>query len=130
MSKLEAQYKDLAKAFKSLREAVLLPSNIEINRDGTLQRFEFTFELCWKILQTIVNENLLNVYGPKNVIREAAKLNLIDDPVIWFKFLENRNLISHTYNELLAKKVYKAAKDFPPYVESLMEKVKDYISKP
>lgn len=127
MTKLEAQYQDLQDAFARLKEAIILPSNNLINRDATIQRFEFTFELCWKIMQTIVNENKLDVYGPKNVFREAAKLGIIHDPEMWFAFLKSRNLTTHTYNEDMALQVYKSAKEFVRYAQELLTRVKDYL---
>lgn len=128
MTKLESQYEDLTKALVRLKEASLLPSDNLINQDATIQRFEFTFELCWKIMQTIVNENKKNVYGPKNVIREAAQLELINDPTMWFEFLKKRNLTVHTYEEKIAQEVYQTAKKFVPYVEELLKKVHSYCA--
>lgn len=127
MTKLESQYEDLAKALARLKEASLLPSDNPINQDATIQRFEFTFELCWKIMQTIVNENKKNVYGPKNVIRVAAQLELISDPKMWFEFLKKRNLTVHTYEEKIAQEVYQSAKKFIPYVEKLLKRTHHYL---
>lgn len=126
MTKLQSQIDDLIKALNRLKEAVMLPSSNIINQDATIQRFEFTFELSWKIMQTIVNENIKDIYGPKNVIREAAKLGIIDNPEKWFEFLDNRNLTVHTYKEDIAQKVYKSAKEFIPYIEKLLTAVKQY----
>lgn len=128
MTKLEAQYQDLKEALKRLKEASFLPPQPIIHQDGTIQRFEFTFELCWKIMQTIVRENKPDVYGPKNVIREAAKLGLISDPKAWFEFLKNRNLTVHTYKEEIAQQVYQSAKKFVKYVEELINTVEKYLN--
>jgi|SRR3989339_934363 len=128
MTKLQAQYGDLQKAFGRLKEAIILPRDVTINQDATIQRFEFTFELAWKLMQSIVVENNVNIYGVKTVIREAAKLDLIDDPTKWFEFLENRNLSVHTYKEEIAQKVYKSAKEFIPFVEKLIIKAKEYLT--
>lgn len=127
MTKLQSQYEDLTKAFARLKEASVLPSDNTINQDATIQRFEFTFELCWKIMQTIVNENKKSLYGPKNVIREAAQLELIKDPHTWFDFLEKRNLTVHTYEEKIAQEVYQTAKKFVPYVEDLLKSARNYL---
>src|SRR3989344_4224073 len=101
MTKKETLREDLQKAVDRLNEAVKLPETM-INKDATIQRFEFTFELSWKLMQDMVNEQIPNTYGPKNVIREAARLKIIDDPEIWFDFLKKRNLATHTYNENIA----------------------------
>ena len=115
-------------ALVRLKDAAKLSGRVMINRDATIKRFEFTFEIAWKIMQTIVNLNIKEVYGPRNVIREAAKLGLIDNPKKWFLFLESRNESTHIYHDAIAQKVYKSAIEFIPYVESLVEKTKDYKS--
>lgn len=127
MTKPQAQYDDLQKALVRLKEAVMLPGEVTIHQDATIQRFEFTFELSWKLMQSIEKENDINVYGVKTVMREAAKLGLIDDPIKWFYFLNQRNLTVHTYKEEIAQIVYQSAKDFIPYVEKLLTKAKDYF---
>ena len=105
MTKNPAQYEDLKKKlFGRLKEAVILPSDVTINQDATIQRFEFTFELAWKLMKTILETEGLEAISPKNVIREGATIGLIDDPQKWFGFLENRNLSVHTYKEEIAKK--------------------------
>lgn len=130
MTKLQAQYNDLQKALGRLKEAATLPGEVTIHQDATIQRFEFTFEAAWKLMQSIEKENDINMYGVKTIIREAAKLDLIDDPQKWFEFLDNRNLTVHTYKEETAQKVYQSAKEFIPYVEKLLGFVKDYLDKP
>ncbi|VVA43741.1 Nucleotidyltransferase [Candidatus Roizmanbacteria bacterium] len=128
MTKIQAQYEDLKKAFGRLKEAVILPSDVTINQDATIQRFEFTFELAWKLMKTILETEGLEAISPKNVIREGATIGLIDDPQKWFGFLENRNLSVHTYKEEIAKKVYQSAKEFIPFVDKLILKAKDYLT--
>jgi len=129
MTKLQAQYKDLHKAFGRLKEAVALPADVTINQDATIQRFEFTFEIAWKLMKTIIELEGLNVASPRSAIRQAATVGLIDNPSVWLEFLENRNLTVHTYKEEVARKVYQSAKDFIPYVEELSIKIKDYLDK-
>lgn len=128
MTKIQSQFEDLQKAFGRLKEAVILPSEVTINQDATIQRFEFTFELAWKLMKTILETEGLEAISPKNVIREGATIGLIDDPQKWFEFLENRNLSVHTYKEEIAQKVYQSAKEFIPFVDKLISKTKDYLA--
>jgi nucleotidyltransferase substrate binding protein (TIGR01987 family) len=106
MTKVQSLFSDLKKAIGKLGQAAILPAS-EINRDATIKRFEFCFELCWKLMQAILQEHGIETYGPKGSIREAAKLGLIDNPKIWLEFLKARNLTTHTYEEEIAEKVYK-----------------------
>ena len=122
MKKIESIKGDLKKANKRLKEAASLKST-QIHRDATIQRFEFCFELAWKAVQTYVRDQGLECRSPRNCFRTGAQLNIIEDPLTWFEYLESRNLIAHTYNEKLADKVYRQAKKFPKDVESLIEKM-------
>ncbi|NLR90491.1 hypothetical protein HGP29_04700 [Flammeovirga sp. SR4] len=45
---------------------------------------------------------------PKEVIRQSFHYEIIDDGEIWLEMLNNRNLLSHTYNEELFHKATNA----------------------
>ena len=126
LTKLQAQYHDLEKALKKLNEALKQPET-ELNRDATIQRFEFTFEMSWKIMQSIAKTNKPKLYGVKAIIREAAALGLISQPEAWLDFLEDRNLTVHTYKEELAKQIYANVKKFPKFVEELLIQTKSHF---
>src|SRR5262249_45427522 len=53
--KLELALTKLSKAVGRLAEAVMQPPS-PIQSDAVLQRFEFTFELCWKALRIYLAE--------------------------------------------------------------------------
>lgn len=124
MTELKSLIKDLNKANRRLKEAVLAKPT-RMNKDATIQRFEFTFELAWKIIQAYVRDQGFDCNSPKNCIREGARLEIIDNPEIWFEYLKSRNLIAHTYNEKMADKIYKKALSFPKEVDKLLEKIKE-----
>jgi len=126
LTKLQAQYNDLEKALKKLSEALKQPET-ELNRDATIQRFEFTFEMSWKVMQSIAKTNKPKLYGVKAIIREAAALELINNPEAWLNFLEDRNLTVHTYKEELARQIYANIKKFPQFVEQLLAQAKAHL---
>lgn len=100
------------KALKSLSDVLREPFSALI-RDAAIQRFEYTFELSWKLMKRYfkVNNNL-DIFNVKNIFREAGKQQLIENVETWFDFLEARNLTSHTYDEKIADKVYQKSKEF------------------
>ena len=114
----------LKKALTSLEDILGQPMN-EYIRDGVIQRFEFTFELSWKMMKryfkVIGREDL--PAGPKPIIREAGKEGLIKDVEEWLIFLEKRNISTHIYNQEQAKDVYAKASAFPPFVQSLIKEL-------
>lgn len=126
MTKLVSLKEDLEKAVRRLKEA-LGEEPTELHKDATIQRFEFTFEVAWKLMQEILRENRIDAYGVKSVFRESARLGLIEDPQAWFEFLESRNLTTHTYDQDEARKIYDKIKDFPPFIETMLGKVSQFI---
>lgn len=128
MDKIHSLFEDLQKAHSKLSIALELPES-EINQDASIQRFEFTFELVWKLMNMIVRQNGIESYGPKNTIREATKMGLIESIDDWFDFLNARNLTTHTYNKETADKVYESAKEFEKAVEELIEKIPSFLEK-
>jgi nucleotidyltransferase substrate binding protein (TIGR01987 family) len=122
MTKTESLKQDLHQALSKFKQALESPET-EMNRDAAIQRFEFTFELSWKLMYSVLSDQNISTYGTRNVIREAARLNLIDNPEDWFGFLQARNLTVHTYKESIAKEVYQRISAFPPLVDQLLTKI-------
>ncbi|HVC36410.1 MAG TPA: HI0074 family nucleotidyltransferase substrate-binding subunit [Candidatus Dormibacteraeota bacterium] len=121
MTKAVAQKQQLIRARDFLGRTLLAPED-EIQRAATIQAFEFCFELAWKYLKTLVEEDDGMVASPKAVFREAAKHGIIDNPSDWFNFLDSRNLTVHTYIEVVADKVYRVVKnDFVGALNKLIE---------
>jgi len=110
--------KEFEKVLKSLEKA-LKEKKTDITRDATVQRFEFCVELAWKTAKKIMGSNSS---APKTLIREMAAEGLIDDPEVWFIYLNARNESSHTYKEDLAEKVYQIAQQFLPDGQDLLIK--------
>lgn len=95
----------LATALTRLEGALAQPVN-EFVRDSAIQRFEFTFELFWKSLKAYAEESGVEAYSPRDSVRTAFQLGVIQEHSDWFRMLEDRNLTSHTYNEATAETIY------------------------
>lgn len=126
LTKIKSQISDLKNAFSRLKEALALRKTM-INRDATIQRFEFTFELAWKLMQSANRYFGQECHSPRECIRIAAQNELIADPKPWFEYLEERNTASHVYDEAEADEVYEAAKKFKDDVSDLIKNVSEKI---
>ena len=111
---------DYEVALAQLEGALAVPADSDLIKAGCIQYFEFCFELSWKLLQSLVIDQGLSSYGPKNAIRVAAQAGIIDNPAAWLKMLDARNLTTHVYKEKTADEVYKQIKHFPPLVDQLL----------
>lgn len=121
----------LANAIKQLEvgleEARLNPKS-EIIRDGVIQRFEYSMDLSWKLLQrylrAVAQIDEASIRTKKDIFREAARLKLISDAEAWIWHYNARNDTSHTYNANIAKSVYERAKLFLPDAKALLESLR------
>ena len=88
----------------------------EVYRAAIIQNFEFSFELCWKLMQRWLEMDdsraVARTLNKKDLFRLAHTKGLIHDAEKWFEYLNARNRTSHTYDENLADSVFKTAKDF------------------
>ena len=103
--RLRQRAEQFFQAFSRLKSACDQSEN-EFIRDAVIQRFEFTFELAWKLLKIRLLEEGIEVNSPRAVIREAVAAGLLEDGNLWSEMLHKRNLTSHTYDEALAQQVY------------------------
>ena len=76
-------------------------------RDSVIQRFEFCWELAWKILKLRLEMVGIEVLTPRDVFQESLNKGLIRDGNAWSEAQKMRNLTSHTYDEKLADTEYR-----------------------
>jgi nucleotidyltransferase substrate binding protein (TIGR01987 family) len=76
-------------------------------RDSAIQRFEISFELCWKFLKAYLEEqHNASCTSPRTCFRSAFRHGVIDDDPFWIDLTVLRNYTVHTYNEQPADYVY------------------------
>jgi|GEM_PF-1746046 len=91
------------KALRAFEEAVATDSGDKKSRDSLLLSFIFTFEMAVKCLRAALSVRGISVpdYAVA-VLKSGFQADLIDDPTGWDGLRENRNDISHAYDEALA----------------------------
>ncbi len=123
----------LEKALSSLDDAIAVFKATDSNqkalyntlRAGLIQNFEFTFEVCWKLVKRWIAQNRTlpddAIISKREIFRTAAEANLIADPALWFDFLEARNRTSHTYQETNAAATAQIVIEFRNEAKALVE---------
>lgn len=112
-----------------LREAVELPET-DVSRDAAIQRFEFCFELAWKVIQEKARAEGLDCRSPKGCLKHAFKAELIHDESGWLDMLEDRNRTTHTYDEALARDVFGRLPRYVALLEALVAEIAGAEEKP
>lgn len=129
---MSLDFSPLEKAVGSLNRALArahgAPGDEEL-RDACIQRFEYTFELCWKMLKRQLEEDLPNPsevdgYSYRQLFRAGAERGLVRDVEAWFDYRERRNITSHTYDEAKAARVFEALPAFAVHAEELLAGLK------
>ena len=96
------RFRNFSRAYALLSEAVEreVEELNELEREGAIQRFEYTFQLAWLTLKDRLEYGGIVVADvtPRNVIRAAYAAKLVDDAEVWIDMLVDRNLMSHTYD--------------------------------
>jgi nucleotidyltransferase substrate binding protein (TIGR01987 family) len=100
----ETNIAPLLKAFEKF-ERFRVNDSTEQERAGTIQAFEYCFELSWKIMKRLLEERGRIANSPREVFRMAALEGFISECEIWFDFLKKRNMTVHTYNQNEAEEV-------------------------
>lgn len=112
MKRFEERKEDLKKAANKLNEALRGDaSDLEI--DGILHRFEFTFELTWKTMKDCLEEQGIvgKIGSPREIIKEAFSAGLIDNGEVWIDMMLSRNELSHLYDEETSREIYDNIKE-------------------
>lgn len=124
--KIGLAFTKVQKVFLALETIAFKPMQTDrSNVDATIQRFEFTIELFWKLLKNILESKGVEVQYPKDVLREAFKGDLIHDEHLWLMMLKDRNLTSHTYDETLADVIYQHIQSYVPVFRSTLTQLSD-----
>ncbi len=104
MSDLDVRWKQrfesFGKAFELLQQALELQNLSALEREGAVQRFEFTFELAWKTMKDFLNASgvPLKEATPRSVIKAAFAAQVIGDGQLWIDMMLRRNEMSHQYD--------------------------------
>lgn len=103
MTRTEIKFENFSKAIKRLGDANTHFKSVqdEFSRDSVIQRFEFTYELAWKILyEVLIDQGLEDINKtPRSVFQAACDAGLIKNSDLWLQMMFARNKTSHQYDE-------------------------------
>lgn len=102
---------DFKNALDRLEEGINEQIVTSLVIDGVIQRFEFNYELAWKIMRYFLEyQGIEEVKSPRSTFKEAFAVGLIENGEEWIDMLNDRNLTSHTYDEETAKVIFQKIK--------------------
>jgi nucleotidyltransferase substrate binding protein (TIGR01987 family) len=125
----QQRFSNYNKAFSQLEKALEQNSYNDLERQGLIKAFEFTYELAWNTLKDFLNDKgYTELIGSKDTIRLAYKTGLIEDGEEWMKMLKSRNLAAHTYHSGTAEAIVKNIQNsYYPLFKKLQKKMETEI---
>ena len=93
-----------------------------LEKEGVIQRFEYSFELAWKTVKDFLEAGglLITPVTPRQVLKDAFAAKVIANGQVWIDMLDHRNLLSHTYDSCVFEEAVEAiAARYLPAIEEL-----------
>lgn len=101
----------------------------ELDKDGVIQRFEFTFELLWKALKIFLENEGMSGKTPKECLKSAFRVSVISDEEVFLNMLEDRNKTSHIYSKQESERIFQSIKDvYLPGMQRVLDRLKKQMS--
>ncbi len=109
----QQRFQNFSRAFILLRsvfEDRPLAQLSDLEQEGVIQRFEYSYELAWKTMKDYLEENglVITPVTPRNVIKEAFAAGMIENGQVWIDMMLHRNLLAHTDDFSKFKEVLEA----------------------
>ena len=96
------RFENFQKAIKLLLEVpeMDLTKLSYLEKEGIIQRFEFTLELACKTLKDKMEYDglIIDKISPKMVLKQAFQAKYLNNIELWLEMIDDRNLLSHTYD--------------------------------
>lgn len=97
-------------------------------RDACIQRFEYSFELSWKMLKRRLEIDLPDAHSVdamsfRDLVRTGAERGLLPDVDAWMVFRDKRIITSHTYNAAKAAEVAAIIPSFADQAAGLLARL-------
>lgn len=124
------RFKNYQKALSQLQKFIDKGDLSELEKQGLIKAFEYTYELAWNTLKDFLTyRGQADIYGSRDAIRKAFTSGLINDGEEWMDMLQSRNKTSHTYNEETAEEITTAVLSiYYPLFKKLEKKLSSLLS--
>jgi nucleotidyltransferase substrate binding protein (TIGR01987 family) len=124
------RFNNYSKALGQLRKFIERGELNELEKQGLIQAFEYTYELAWNTIKDYFeDQGETNINGSRDAFRLAFRRGLIQDGETWMDMIKSRALTTHTYNEKVAEEIAGdiTTRYYPQFValQTTMRKLKE-----
>ncbi len=127
----EQRFSSFRKALSQLRKFIDKGELSELEEQGLIKAFEYTYELAWNVMKDYYEyQGVTDIQGSRDAIRLAFARGMIDQGESWMNMIESRKKTSHTYNEETAREISETiVNSYYKLFTDLEEKMDGWISR-
>ncbi len=125
------RFRHFEKALRLLMKFIDKGELNELEKQGLIQAFEYTYELAWNTIKDFFEaQGETEIHGSRDAFRLAFKRGLVEKGEVWMDMIRSRVLTTHTYNEDVAEKIATAIveKYYPEFI-ALQTRLSDLSKK-
>lgn len=125
------RFQNFSKALAQLQKFIDKGDLNELEEQGLIQAFEYTYELAWNTIKDFYEyQGASDIQGSRDAFRMASERGLITNGALWMQMIESRKKSVHTYDEELAGEIARAIiKDYHPLFIQLQTRLQvEYLS--
>jgi nucleotidyltransferase substrate binding protein (TIGR01987 family) len=100
------RFSNYQKALRQLQKFIDKGELSELEEQGLIKSFEYTYELAWNTLKDFLEfQGHSDIFGSRDALRKAFQVGIIEDGEVWMDMIKSRNRTSYTYNEETANEI-------------------------
>lgn len=121
----QQRFTNFKDALKQLQKFIDKGDLSELEQQGLIKAFEYTYELAWTTLKNYLEyQGETELFGSRDAIRKAYQIGLISGGDVWMDMLKSRNKTSHIYNQETANEIAQAIfSDYYPVFVSFQQRM-------
>jgi len=102
----QQRFQNYQKALSQLRKFIEKGELNELEQQGLIKAFEYTYELAWKVMKDYYeDQGEIGIQGSRDAIRLAFQRGLIEAGDEWMMMIKSWVASVHTYNQDLAEQI-------------------------
>lgn len=131
MDRLTRRFADAERALRTLEEALLIAAPTVLERDGIIQRFEYSFEAVCRAAQSYleVHEGI-PARSPRSCLRALGEMGVLDEneTILALAMAEDRNRTVHMYIEEVAAQIHSRLRSYTALMHTMVGRMEEQVT--
>jgi nucleotidyltransferase substrate binding protein (TIGR01987 family) len=131
MDRLTRRFDDAERALRTLDDALQVAAPTLLERDGSIQRFEYSFEAVCRAAQAYLEGHEgIPARSPRSCLRALGVVGVLDESetILALAMAEDRNRTVHTYIEEVAAQIHSRLGLYSALMHTIVGRMEEQIT--